>query len=232
MEGDDAPAFARRATFRVISLGLPRGPLEIVCLGAHPDDIEIGCGGTLLVLASSREITVNYVVMTGSEQRHEETRNASVRLLPGAKVTHHLLDLPDGRLPARWDDVKQTLENVARGSHADLVLAPRSDDAHQDHRLLAKLVSTVWRGALILHYEIPKWDGDLGRVTHYLALDEATVQKKIDILNSCFLSQFDRTWWDDETFRAILRLRGVECQTRYAEGFVVNKAILDFSEPA
>jgi LmbE family N-acetylglucosaminyl deacetylase len=214
----------------MIGLSIPRGPIEVVCLGAHPDDIEIGCGGTLLTLASSRQVTVNYVLMTGSEPRHEEARNASAHFLPGAKITHHLLNLPDGRLPARWDEVKQTLENVARGCHADLVLAPRRDDAHQDHRLVAELVSTVWRGALIMHYEIPKWDGDFGRVNHYVALDEATVQKKIEILNRCFVSQLDRSWWDDETFRAILRLRGVECQTRYAEGFLINKAVVDFSD--
>jgi LmbE family N-acetylglucosaminyl deacetylase len=201
-----------------------------VCLGAHPDDIEIGCGGTLLALAASHRLTVDYVLMTGTEDRQQEARTAASHFLAGADVSYHLHDLPDGRLPGQWNEVKQRLEDVAKVHRADLVLAPRLDDAHQDHRLVAQLVSTVWRGALVLHYEIPKWDGDLGLVTHYVALDEATVGQKISILNKAFPSQVDRGWWDDETFRAILRLRGVECQTRYAEGFVVTKAIIGIGD--
>jgi LmbE family N-acetylglucosaminyl deacetylase len=214
----------------VIQISLPNGPLKVVCLGAHPDDIEIGCGGTLLALAASHRLTVDYILMTGPKDRHQEARTAAGHFLAGAEVSYHLHDFPDGRLPGRWDEVKQRLEDVAKGDHPDLVLAPRTDDAHQDHRLVAELVSTVWRSALVLHYEIPKWDGDLGRVTHYVALDEATVGQKIDILNRSFPSQVDRGWWDDETFRAILRLRGIECQTRYAEGFVVTKAIIGVGE--
>jgi LmbE family N-acetylglucosaminyl deacetylase len=214
----------------VISLSLPSGPLTVVCLGAHPDDIEIGCGGTLLALAASRRLTVDYVLMTGSADRHQEARNAAAHFLEGAEVTFHLSDFPDGRLPGRWDEVKLRLEEVARSHRADLVFAPRTDDAHQDHRLIADMVSTVWRGALILHYEIPKWDGDLGRVTNYVALDSVTVKEKIDLLNRCFPSQLERQWWDDETFSALLRLRGVESQTHYAEGFVVTKQVIDIGD--
>jgi LmbE family N-acetylglucosaminyl deacetylase len=214
----------------VIALNLPGGPLSVVCLGAHPDDIEIGCGGTLLALAASHHLTVDYVLMTGSKDRHREARTAAAHFLAGADISFHLHDLPDGRLPGRWDEVKQRLEDVAQIRRSDLVLAPRTDDAHQDHRLVAQLVSTVWRGALVLHYEIPKWDGDFGRVTHYVALDETTAQQKISLLNSCFLSQIDRGWWDDETFRSILRLRGIECQNRYAEGFVVTKAVIGLGD--
>ncbi len=214
----------------MISLSLPSGPLTVVCLGAHPDDIEIGCGGTLLALAASRRLTVDYVLMTGPGARHQEARNAAAHFLKEAEVTFHLSDHSDGRLPGRWDEVKLRLEEVARSHSADLVFAPRTDDAHQDHRLIGQMVSTVWRDALILHYEIPKWDGDLGRVTHYVALDSATVKQKISLLNRCFPSQVERGWWDDETFSAILRLRGVECQTRYAEGFVVTKQVIDIGD--
>jgi LmbE family N-acetylglucosaminyl deacetylase len=214
----------------VISLSLPSGPLTVVCLGAHPDDIEIGCGGTLLALSASRQLTVDYVLMTGSGDRHQEARDAAAHFLKGVDVTFHLSDHADGRLPGRWDEVKLRLEEVARSHSADLVFAPRTDDAHQDHRLLGEMVSTVWRNALILHYEIPKWDGDLGRVTHYVALDSETVTQKISLLNRCFPSQQERTWWDDETFSAILRLRGVECQARYAEGFVVTKQVIDIGD--
>jgi LmbE family N-acetylglucosaminyl deacetylase len=214
----------------VIDLRLPGGPLTVVCLGAHPDDIEIGCGGTLLALAQTRPLTVDYVLMTGSEDRHQEARTAASQFLAGADVTFHLSGFPDGRLPGQWDEVKLRLEDVAKSRRADLVLAPRTDDAHQDHRLVAELTTTVWRGALVLHYEIPKWDGDLGRVTHYIALDESIVRQKIDLLNRCFPSQVDRGWWDDETFSALLRLRGIESQCRYAEGFVVTKAVIDISD--
>jgi LmbE family N-acetylglucosaminyl deacetylase len=210
----------------MISFGLPPGPLSIVCLGAHPDDVEIGSGGTLLTLAASRSLTVDYVLMTGTEPRQGEARDAARKFMVGADIDYHLYDLPDGRLPEVWGDVKQRLEEVAKLRRADLVFAPRVDDAHQDHRLIAELATTVWRDALILHYEIPKWDGDLGQVTHYVALSEDLVQRKVDLLMSGFPSQVEREWWDHETFSSILRLRGVECRNRYAEGFVVTKAVI------
>jgi len=213
----------------MIEFSIPTRSLSVVCLGAHPDDIEIGCGGTLLALAASRQLTVNYVLMTGTGHRHQEARTAAANFMPGADITHHLHSLPDGRLPGRWEEVKLGLEDVAQACRPDVIFAPRTDDAHQDHRLVAELVATVWRGVLVLHYEIPKWDGDLGRVTHYVALDEAIVKQKIALLNHCFPSQIERGWWDDETFSAVLRLRGIECQARYAEGFVVNKAVIDLS---
>lgn len=213
----------------MIGLGLPSDALHVVCLGAHPDDVEIGCGGTLLALAGSRSIRVDYVLACGSELRHREARMATDHFLPGVEVTHHLNGLPDGRLPGHWDEVKQQLEDVARLDRADVVFAPRTDDAHQDHRLVAELVTTVWRDALVLRYEIPKWDGDLSGVTHYVPLDEPMARRKIELLNACFPSQSERPWWDDETFSALLRLRGVECNSRYAEGFLVTKAILDLT---
>jgi LmbE family N-acetylglucosaminyl deacetylase len=207
-------------------LVLPPGPLTVVLLGAHPDDIEIGCGGTLLTLAATRPLEVHYVLPTGDASRHDEARGAAARFLPGADITFHLAGLPDGRLPAHWDEVKQQLEDVAARCRPDLVFATRTDDAHQDHRLIGELVSTVWRGPLVLHYEIPKWDGDLGRVTHYIALDDATARAKIQLLDECFVSQRGRAWWDEETFRGLLRLRGIEAQARYAEGFAVTKAVI------
>ena len=210
----------------MIALDLPDGPLTVLALGAHPDDIEIGCGGTLLSLAAAHPLTVHYVLPTGDKVRHAEARTAASRYMPGAEITFHLNGLPDGRLPGRWDEVKQQLEDVAKVCQPDLIFATRTDDSHQDHRLIAELVTTVWRGPLVLHYEIPKWDGDLGRVTHYVTLDEATARTKIGLLNECFPSQHERAWWDDEIFSGLLRLRGIECQARYAEGFVVGKAVI------
>ena len=98
------------------------------------------------------------------------------------------------------------------------MFAPRRDDADQDHRLIGELASTVWRDSLIMHYEIPKWDGDLGRVTHYVPLDTAVAHHKIELLHECFPSQGHHHWWDDETFLALMRLRGMECRQRYAVG--------------
>lgn len=215
----------------MISLELPPARLSIVCLGAHPDDIEIGCGGTLLSLAASRDLRATVVIPTGTLERHEEALKATARFLPGVDADVRLAGWRDGRLPAHWGEVKELLEDVARAGPAvsapDVVFAPRLDDAHQDHRLIAELAPTVWRDALILHYEIPKWDGDQGRVTHYVPLDPELAQRKIELLHECFPSQAGRDWWDDETFLGLLRLRGVECRRRYAEGFVVHKAILE-----
>jgi LmbE family N-acetylglucosaminyl deacetylase len=123
--------------------------------------------------------------------------------------------------------VKSLLEDVAASTPApDLVFAPRRDDAHQDHRLVAELAPTVWRDALVLRYEVPKWDGDLGRVTHYVPVDDELARRKVDLLDDCYPSQSTRDWWDARTFLGLMRLRGVECRHPYAEGFVVDKATL------
>jgi LmbE family N-acetylglucosaminyl deacetylase len=139
----------------------------------------------------------------------------------------HVLGLRDGHLPAHWGTVKELLEEVAAGAATpDIVFAPRLDDAHQDHRLVAELAATVWRDTLVLRYEIPKWDGDLGPVTHYVPIEPGTAQRKVELLDESFPSQAGRDWWDDETFLGLMRLRGIECRHRYAEGFVVDKAVL------
>jgi LmbE family N-acetylglucosaminyl deacetylase len=212
----------------MFALELPPGALRIVCLGAHPDDIEIGCGGTLLSLAECREVRAVVAITTGSETRVEEAAKAMSRFLPAVDVNMHAMGLRDGFLPAHWAAVKDGLAQVA-GTPADVVFAPRRDDAHQDHRLIAELASTVWRDALILNYEIAKWDGDLGRVSHYVPLDADTAHRKVELLHECFPSQADRDWWDDETFLAVMRLRGVECRRRYAEGFDVARAVLSLA---
>lgn len=200
------------------------GPLQVLCLGAHPDDIEIGCGGTLLRLAD-RGAEVTALVLTGEADRVAETTKAMGQLAPGARLV--CAGLPDGRLPEHWGAVKQTLEDLAATCAPDLVLAPRTDDAHQDHRLVGSLVTTVWRDALVLHYEIPKWDGDLAAPTHFVPLTEEAARRKVDVLNECFPSQTGRDWWDDELFLGLMRMRGIECRSRYAEGFFATKVVLD-----
>lgn len=212
----------------MIALSLPPRPLTVLCLGAHPDDIEIGCGATQLVLAERLSTTVHQVVLTGTPDRLDEAADAA-RAFWGDTVSVYLTtrELPDGRLPAHWDEVKQTLEEVATGITPDLVLAPSVDDSHQDHRLVGRLVSTVWRDSLVLYYEIPKWDGDLGPRTHYIPLTETQARRKVELLNRCFPSQRIRDWWDDELFLGLMRLRGVECRARYAEAFLSPKVLLD-----
>ena len=146
-----------------LGLGLVAGVHRVVALGAHPDDIEIGCGGTLSRLAESVPgLAVDVVVATGAPERLAEARRSVEIFLPGCDVTLRTLGLPDGRLPAYWGEVKEGLEEIAAGMQADVIFSPRLDDAHQDHRTVAELAPTVWRDHLVLGYEIPKYDGDLG----------------------------------------------------------------------
>jgi LmbE family N-acetylglucosaminyl deacetylase len=210
----------------VIPFSLPSGALRVLCLGAHPDDVEIGCGGTLLTLAGGRDVSAKTVVATGSGERYEEALKAASRFIPGGDVDVHIIGLRDGYLPAQWRELKEAFEGIARSTTPDIVLTPRLDDAHQDHRLIAELAPTVWRDSMVLRYEIPKWDGDLGRVTHYVPLDPAVAHRKIELLDESYPSQVTRDWWDSETFLGLMRIRGIECRTRYAEGFVVDKAVV------
>jgi LmbE family N-acetylglucosaminyl deacetylase len=212
-------------------LTFDRPPRGMLVLGAHPDDVEIGCGGTLLQLARRWPgLPVTVVLLTGSPQRRAEARAAGEFFLDGCRVTLRAVDLPDGRLPAVWGEVKQHLEDVAAELAADggvdLVFAPRADDAHQDHRLIAELVSTVWRDHLVLGYEIPKYDGDLGRTSVYVPMSREVALRKVALLQQAFPSQAGRDWWDEETFLGLARLRGMECRAHYAEAFTVSKLAL------
>lgn len=214
----------------MIPLAPPAGPLSVLCLGAHPDDIEIGCGGTLLALASRPETTVRGFVLTGAPDRRAEAERALPSFVPGA--TLDVLDLPDGHLPAHWAAVKGALEGLAVRTTPDLVLAPRVDDAHQDHRLVGRLATTVWRDALVLHYEIPKWDADLTPPTHYVPLTAEQGRRKVELLHAAYPSQHERDWWDDELFLGLLRLRGIEVRSRYAEAFHAAKVSVDLGDTA
>ena len=202
-------------------------PLSVLAIGAHPDDIEIGAGGTLLSLAERQAgLRAHYVVLTGTPDRQTEARAAAHSFLPAAALTVEMLDLPEGRLPAAWDRVKESLEQVARSCSPDLILAPSHDDAHQDHRVIAEIVPTVFRDQLYLAYEIPKWDGDLGRPSFYFPLSADTARRKVELLNKCYPSQRHRDWWDDEVFLGMARLRGMECRASYAEAFTCTKSLI------
>ena len=211
-----------------LHLNTPSGrPLSILAIGAHPDDIEIGAGGTLLALAESHPgLDARYLVLTGTADRQLEAQQAACAFLPGADLTVDLHDLPDGHLPSVWARVKDTLEQVARGCSPDVIIAPSAQDAHQDHRTVAKILPTVFRNALYLAYEIPKWDGDLGRPSLYIPLSKDLARRKVELLHKCFPSQQGRDWWDDEVFLGLARLRGMECRAAYAEAFTCTKCVI------
>ncbi len=200
-------------------------PLSLLAIGAHPDDMEIGAGGLLLQLATG-PLQARYVVLTGTAERQAEARDAAQAFLPGADLTMDLFQLPEGRLPAAWAQVKEILEEVARSCSPDVILAPFAGDAHQDHRTIGEILPTVFRDQLYLAYEIPKWDGDLGRPSLYVPLSEQDVRHKVELLHKCYPSQHGRDWWDDEVFLGLARLRGMECRARYAEAFSCTKSLL------
>jgi LmbE family N-acetylglucosaminyl deacetylase len=202
------------------------GVRSVVLFGAHPDDIEIGAGGLLLALGASPDLQVHYVLLTGTAPRQAEARAAAAAFLPHARLTFALHDLPDRGVPARWADAKAIVDSVAANSRPDLVVSPDLDDAHQDHRTLAELVPTSFRDTLVLQYEIPKWDGDLGRRHVYLPLTDEQARRKAHLLHASYPSQKSRDWWDDEVFLGLARLRGMECRSRYAEAYRCEKAVI------
>lgn len=202
------------------------GSLSVLAVGAHPDDIEIGAGGTLLSLAASQPgLRAHYVVLTGTPDRQAEAECAARAFLRDADLTVRLHDLPEGMLPSAWAQVKAVMEQLAGSCDPDLLIGPSRHDAHQDHRVIAEILPTVFRDHLYLAYEIPKWDGDLGRPSVYVPLPVELARRKVELLHTCFPSQRDRDWWDDEVFLGLARLRGMECRAPYAEAFYCAKSV-------
>jgi LmbE family N-acetylglucosaminyl deacetylase len=212
----------------VIGLGAGR-PDRVVAVGAHCDDIAIGAGGTLLTLCRSRPgVRVDALVLSGGGgEREQEERAALAAFCPGADLRLTVLKLPDGRMPAHWEEAKAAVEELRERTEPDLVLAPRTADAHQDHRGLAKLMTTAFRDHLVLRYEIVKWDGDLGRPTAYQPLSQDVAEQKVRLLQEHYPSQRHRPWYDREAFLGLARIRGIECHARYAEAFDVAKLTLN-----
>lgn len=198
---------------------------EVVLLGAHCDDIAIGAGATLLMLAEANPgVRVRTLVLTGGgTDREQEERSALTALAPGADVQQQVLSLPDGRTPQHWGEAKEALQDLARATAPDLVLAPHRGDAHQDHRLLAELAPQAFRDRLILGYEILKWEGDLGSPPLLHPVPDATAEAKVAVLERCFGSQTGQGWFDAEAFLGLMRIRGAQCGERYAEGFMAEK---------
>ena len=205
-------------------------PLNILALGAHSDDIEIGCGGSLLrLLAEHPGSTVHWVVFSGSEARAEEARASAEELL-GDETRREIVcgGFRDGFFPYQGAEIKDFFEGIKRAFTPDLIFTHRRDDAHQDHRLLAELTWNTFRDHLICEYEIPKYDGDLGKPNVFIALDEATCRRKVAILMRHFATQRNKHWFTDDLFLGLLRLRGMEANspTAYAEGFSCRKVVI------
>lgn len=202
-------------------------PLRVVALGAHADDIEIGAGGTLLRLLAERPHTsVWWAVLSGTPERAAEARAAAADMLAGAAEAHvHVASFPDGLFPQRAEALRIWVRETLGAVHPHLVFTHRLADAHQDHRAVAELSWQTFRGAAIAAYEIPKWEGDLGRPNALVALDDATAARKLDVLARHFPSQGGKPWYDADTFAGLMRLRGVEAGVRSAEGFECPKLV-------
>ena len=205
-------------------------PREILCIGAHCDDIEIGCGGTILRLVKEFPTArFRWIVLSSDDERAMEAQRAAEFFLQGAgKQDIRIERFRDGYFPWVGAEIKDYLEALKADVEPDLILTHHRCDEHQDHRLVAQLTWNTWRNHLIFEYEIPKYDGDFGSPNVLIALDAATAQRKIDALMDHFPSQRERAWFDAELFRAVLRLRGMEANApeRLAEGFYATKVVL------
>jgi LmbE family N-acetylglucosaminyl deacetylase len=207
----------------------PDEPLRVLALGAHADDIEIGCGGTLLrLIAEHPGLVAHWVVLSGKGERAREAADSASAFLQGTGAsTIEVEAFRDGFFPYEGAAVKQFFEGLKSRVSPDLVLAPRLEDRHQDHRLVAELTWNTFRDHVILEYEIPKYEGDLGQPNLFVPLEREQAERKIELLLKHFPSQAGRSWFGDETFWAILRLRGIESNapSRLAEAFHARKLV-------
>ena len=216
----------------MIKLTLPSKhaePFTVLCLGAHSDDIEIGCGATLLHLKKLvPQLKLHWVVFTASGLREQEAAKAVELFTAGCEKTVVLKDFQDRYLPYSGREVKQFFDELRQQVEPDLIFTHWSGDAHQDHRLLSELTGNTFRNHLILEYEIPKYDGDLGRPNVFVPLEAPLYEKKVDFLHEAFETQRTKRWFERETFLGLMRIRGMECNSPsgYAEAFHCRKMVL------
>ena len=221
---------------RVIGLSFPRPldrPLRVLAIGCHSDDIEIGAGGTVLSLIAARpEIELTWVVLCGAGARGEEARASAVDFCAGLSrpATIATGEFRDGFLPYDGAGVKTFFEEQLKPVQPDVVITQQRNDLHQDHRLCAELTWNTFRDHLVLEYEVPKFDGDLGAPGVFVPLAPEVLERKVDLLMHHFASQRAKGWFSPDLFRALPRIRGMECQspTGFAEAFYARKVPLDF----
>jgi LmbE family N-acetylglucosaminyl deacetylase len=212
-----------------LAIGAGSGPLTILCLGAHSDDIEIGAGGTILrLLREHPDATVHWVVFSADDERETEARASAESFLNGAgnaTVTVHRFR--ESYFPYIGSEIKDAFGPL-KELHPDVILTHRRDDDHQDHRLLAELTWNSFRDHLIAEYEIPKYEGDLGRPNLFVPLGQEIAELKVELLMEHFGSQRNRPWFRAETFLALMNLRAVECNSYsgFAEAFHARKFVI------
>jgi LmbE family N-acetylglucosaminyl deacetylase len=206
------------------------GVKNVLCLGAHSDDIEIGCGGTLLqLIRDHRDLVVWWVVFSGKGSRSREARASANAFLTGAARKKIVVkNFRDGFFPSDAPRIKRFFEEIKSTFQPDLVFTHFRDDRHQDHRVLSDLAWNTFRSHLILEYEIPKYDGDLGTPNVFVDLDAPICRAKVEYLRRFFATQSNKHWFADETFLGLMRLRGMECAaaSRYAEAFYGRKVVV------
>lgn len=216
----------------MLGLTLPSStkPLRVLCIGAHSDDLEIGCAGTLLEWASAkRGISVTWAVLSANGDRRAEAQKSVKRLFGRTTDVNIVLgDFRDGHFPSAFSDIKAWFDRLKSSVEPDVILTHRLEDRHQDHRLLAEITWQTFRDHLVLEFEIPKFEGDLGNPNVFVPLRDATVERKVKHLLRGFGSQRSRHWFDERTFRGLMRLRGLECRAAsgMAEAFHMRKAIV------
>ena len=217
----------------MLTLELPPqagGGHRVLALGAHADDLEIGCGGTVLRLAAAGLLAeVWWIVLSGDEIRAREADLSAGAFLEGVPRANIVLRrFRDGFFPYHGGKIKEFFEQLKLDFQPDIVFTHRRDDLHQDHRLLCELTWNTFRNHLILEYEVPKYDGDLRSPNVFVELSEETCRRKVETLTRSFPSQAHRAWFRDDVFWSLLRLRGLECvsATGYAEGFDCRKMVL------
>jgi LmbE family N-acetylglucosaminyl deacetylase len=203
---------------------------RVLAIGAHPDDIEIGCGGTILKLIEEGLVAeVDWVVLSGERERAGEARASAEAMLAGLNRSEiEVCDFPDGFFPYEGKRIKDYFEELKERLEPDLVLTHQRADLHQDHRVCCELTWNTFRDHLILEYEVPKYDGDMAAPNAFVPLSHEVGQRKIDHLMSHFGSQRSKRWFQEDLFSSLLRLRGMECNSpsSYAEAFFCRKAVL------
>jgi LmbE family N-acetylglucosaminyl deacetylase len=210
----------------VLKLAFDEAPKRILCLGAHADDIEIGCGGTLLKwIRQRRNLKVYWVVFSAAGKRAKEARASAKALLGSAAGKTIVKQFTTSFLPFQGARVKAFFETLKRSFEPDIVFTHYRDDRHQDHRLLSDLAWNTFRDHLILEFEIPKYDGDFGVPNVFVPLSKEMCLEKSRHICRFFRTQGNKHWFSEETFLALMRLRGVECSSRYAEAFYCRKLV-------